>query len=308
VSRRPRIQIPGGTYYLLQVTHRYHPLFVADDCSLLETLLAGAASRTRTQIFAYCWLPHELHLAVRSRDVPVSRFMQGWTGSYARKLHSHSDERGHVFSQRFQSLLIDPRTWLPALVRYIHHAPVRAGCCTTPQAFTNSSHRAYAARETRPWLDTATVTRLLCDQGYAQPQHACYFSSESTAAEIDLFGNTGNPHTRILGDAAFQQALPQAHSPRHPRLTLSQLIDAIALIQDTTREEILSLSRRRAVSLARALIAWHATERRIATLASVAQVVRRDSSTLSKAISRHRQQHPQLFRLDALTHLRPLGS
>ncbi len=310
MSRRPRIQIPDGTYYLLQVTSRHQPLFATDsDYAHLESLLAGTVRRTHTRVFAYCWLPHELHLAVRTRHVSVSRFMQGFTSRYARHVHAHSRERGHLFSQRFQSLLIDPQIWLPALVRYIHHAPVRAGCCTTPQAFSHSSHRAYVSTRKPPWLDTDMVRTLLDDRGIARgtPQDA-YFAAEPTVEELDLLGRNGTRHTRMLGNPDFTSRPRHSHRPGQPRITLSQLIDAIALTQDTTREEILSLSRRRAASLARALIAWHAVERRMATLAEVARILRRDSSTLSKAITRHRERHPELFRLDALTYLRPLGT
>jgi len=141
----------------------------------------------------------------------------------------------------------------------------------------------------------------------SQQQRDAYFQAEPTAQENQRFGRNGAHDTRILSDAEFSQRLPLTHRPRPTRVTLSQLIDVVALSQNATRSEVLSLSRRRALALTRALIAWHATERRIATLTQVAHMLRRDPSTLSKAITRHRQRHPDLFRLDALTHLKPLG-
>jgi len=151
MSRRPRIQIAGGTYYLLQASSRHQPLFVhEDDYAHLEQLLASAVRRTRTRVFAYCWLSHELHLAVRTHDVAIGRFMQGFTSRYARYLHARTLEHGHLFSQRFRSLLIDPDAWLPALVRYIHYAPIRAGVARRPQEAAHSSHGAYAAMNVPP--------------------------------------------------------------------------------------------------------------------------------------------------------------
>ena len=69
----------------------------------------------------------------------------------------------------------------------------------------------------------------------------------------------------------------------------------------------LSNSRQREVTLARALIAWYATERRVATLSEVARYLRRDPSTLSVAVSRYRLCRPELFKLTALHDVVPLA-
>ena len=307
MSRRPRIQVPGGTYYLVQFTSRRQPLFEnASDYTHLEHLLAGTIRRTRAKVFAFCWLPHELHLAVQMNDATPGRFMQGFTSRYAQYVHRHTDDRGHLFAQRFSSLLIDPEVWLPQLVRYIHYAAVGGGESSFP-SYAHSSHHIYTGNRSPSWLDTDTVLRLLHQRGIATTaQQISYFNADPTTEELRLFGN-GKRHTRILGDSTFRQRLPRAHRPVTSGLTLSRLIDIIAISQSTSREEILSLSRRRTAALARALIAWHATERRIATLSEVAQLLRRDPSTLSKAISRHRNTYPGLFRLDAFTHLSSLG-
>jgi hypothetical protein len=73
------------------------------------------------------------------------------------------------------------------------------------------------------------------------------------------------------------------------------------------REHVLSNSRQREVTLARALIAWYATERRVATLSEVARYLRRDPSTLSVAVSRYRLCRPELFKLTALHDVVPLA-
>src|SRR5262245_36086947 len=108
VPRQPRIQVPGATYYVLQASSRHQPLFQHEsDYRMLETLLNRTLRRTRTEALAFCWMPHELHLAVRSAEVPVSRFMQGFTSHYAKYVHQRAREGGHLFLGRFHSLLID---------------------------------------------------------------------------------------------------------------------------------------------------------------------------------------------------------
>jgi hypothetical protein len=75
---------------------------------------------------------------------------------------------------------------------------------------------------------------------------------------------------------------------------------------DVSREDVLSKSRLRRLALARAVIAWHTTVRGIATLAEISRYLGRVSSTLSKTITSYRKRQPDLFKLDAFTHLLPL--
>jgi putative transposase len=72
------------------------------------------------------------------------------------------------------------------------------------------------------------------------------------------------------------------------------------------RSEVLSRSRQRRLSLARALITWYATERGVATLAEVARRLERDPSTLFVGVERYRTLRPELFNLTALPDTGPL--
>jgi len=72
------------------------------------------------------------------------------------------------------------------------------------------------------------------------------------------------------------------------------------------RDLVLSNSRQREFTLVRALIAWYATERGVATLSEVARCLRRDPSTLSMAISRYRARRPELFKITAMHDISPL--
>ncbi|HEY6642877.1 hypothetical protein [Povalibacter sp.] len=306
MARRPRIQIPGGTYYVLQSSSPLNCFFREDeDYDQLESLLSHALRRSGTEAFAFCWLPHQLHLAVRSADIPIGRFMQGFTSRYSQFVHRRRRDAGHLFLRRFESLLIEADAWLPELVRFLHQVPVRAGL-TEPQRCVRSSVGAYLGTHPIAWLTTTTPLRILQKRGLDADAARRYLLAPPTDEEAGLLSTNGHRSSRVLGSPKFLRSL--ARSPVQPRqrLTLMQLVDTIALTQDVPRTDILSISRRRSTSLARSLIAWHATHRRIATLAEVSRLLGRDLSTLSKAIIRHRRIHPQLFRSDALSHLHPL--
>ena len=102
-----------------------------------------------------------------------------------------------------------------------------------------------------------------------------------------------------------------ADIPRHMRVhrssySLDQVIDTVSTTLGVERSEVLSRSRQRRLSLARALITWYATERGVATLAEVARRLERDPSTLFVGVERYRTLRPELFNLTALPDNGPL--
>jgi hypothetical protein len=102
-----------------------------------------------------------------------------------------------------------------------------------------------------------------------------------------------------------------ADIPRHMRVhrssySLDQVIDTVSCTLGVERSEVLSRSRQRRLSLARALITWYATERGVATLAEVARRLERDPSTLFVGVERYRNLRPELFNLTALPDTGPL--
>ena len=88
--------------------------------------------------------------------------------------------------------------------------------------------------------------------------------------------------------------------------SLDQVIDTVSCTLGVERSEVLSRSRQRRLSLARALITWYATERGVATLAEVARRLERDPSTLFVGVERYRTLRPELFNLTALPDTGPL--
>lgn len=88
---------------------------------------------------------------------------------------------------------------------------------------------------------------------------------------------------------------------------MDQIIHTVSQALGVERDHVMSSSRRRDLALARALIAWFAIERRVATLTEVARLLKRDPSTLSVAITRYSVSRQDLFRLNSLYYLTPIG-
>lgn len=307
MSRRQRLHVPGGTYYVVQRGSTTRPIFSQhQDYQLFERLLATALRRTGARLHAYCWTPDAIHLALQIDSVSVGRFMQGITSRYARSIHERAAESGHFFRQRYKAILIDPDAYLLRLVRYIHHMPVLDALSNEPGSYPFTSHIAYLGRTETPWLTKRTALRLMngCDHN---SEYAEFMASAPSQEDSALFEHGSKHDARIVADTEFLENLPRRLRVYRSKLTLDQIIQTVTCRLGVDREHVLSNSRQREVTLARALIAWYATERRVATLSEVARQLRRDPSTLSVAISRYRLCRPELFKLTALHDLVPLA-
>ncbi|MBX3694651.1 MAG: hypothetical protein KF790_05715 [Steroidobacteraceae bacterium] len=105
---------------------------------------------------------------------------------------------------------------------------------------------------------------------------------------------------RVLGGARFLASLPGERRRIGHAKSLDEVITSTAGKLNLPREELSSLSRSHDLTLARAVVSWHCTQREGIPLADVARALRRDPSSLLAAIKRYRKERPELFRPGAL--------
>ena len=227
MSRRQRLHVPGGTYYVVQRGSSTRPIFSEhQDYQLFERLLATALRRTGARLHAYCWTPDAIHLALQIDSVSVGRFMQGITSRYARSIHERAAESGHFFRQRYKAILIDPDVYLLKLVRYVHHIPVLGTLSSDPGSYPFTSHVAYLGRAEIPWLTTRTTLRLMngCDQN---SEYAELMSAPPSQEERELFERGSKHDARIVASTEFFENLPRHLRVYRSKLTLEQIIQTV---------------------------------------------------------------------------------
>ena len=308
MSRRSRLHVPEGVYYVVQRSNARQPIFTdPSDYATFERLLSTMLVRCRVRVHAYCWEMDAIRLIVQISDMPVGRLMQRLSSQYARRVHRRQGESGHLFQQRYQAVLIDPDAYLLKLIRYLHRLPVRSGRAASPDDYELSSHRAYLGATNVPWLTTSVALRMLAQR----PEQARYayrrLMFDSIPPEEDIsFDRGGADDPRVLGDRQFMTQIPRSQRVHRSTYSLEQVIDTVSCTLGLERIEVLSRSRQRRLALARALITWYATERGVATLAEVSRRLQRDPSTLFVAVERYRTLRPELFNLTALHDSGPL--
>lgn len=306
MPRRPRIHVPGGTYYVVRRTHLKRPIFAQpDDYELIESLLPAVLKRVGARLLGYCWLPDAVHLALQIDTLPIGNFMRELTSRYAQNVHLRTGERGQFFRRPYQSTLVDPDAYLLMLIRYMHHLPMLAGLARDPDDYPHTSHRAYLGQAQRPWLDTKPLLQLIDDFEESRIAYRVLMAEQPSAA-IGALLEQGQAETPgIAGDTEFISRLPRRGRVSRSKWSLEEIAAYVALIHDVPRAHLLSRSRRHKLVLARAQIAWYAAERRVASLSEVARYLGHSASSLTRAVARHQVREPELFSLGAFAPLFP---
>src|SRR5437899_279416 len=93
MSRRSRLHVPGGVYYVVQRSNARQPIFTEEaDYATFERLLSTMLVRCRVRAHAYCWETDAIHLVLQISDMPVGRLMQRLSSQYARRVHRRAGE------------------------------------------------------------------------------------------------------------------------------------------------------------------------------------------------------------------------
>lgn len=84
-------------------------------------------SETGVHCYAWALLSNHFHLLLMPTSKPLSYFMRRLLTGYAISFNRHNKRSGHLFQNRYKSIVCEEEPYLLELVRYIHLNPLRAG-------------------------------------------------------------------------------------------------------------------------------------------------------------------------------------
>ena len=125
-----------------------------------ENLLEGGCA-----VYAWVLMNNHAHLLFKSGRLGISGIMRRLLTGYAQYYNRRHSRTGHLFENRYKSILCEEDAYLLALVRYIHLNPIRAKVVATLielDRYPWSGHRAIMGKAQFPWMDTEYV---LVNQG-----------------------------------------------------------------------------------------------------------------------------------------------
>ena len=128
MPRGSRIDAVGAVHHIMVRGIERRKIFDGDaDRDHFLHRMGEILLDTGTTCFAWSLMPNHFHLLFRTGNVPVSTVMRRLLTGYAVWFNRSRRRHGHLFQNRFKSVLCQEDSYLLELVRYIHLNPLRAG-------------------------------------------------------------------------------------------------------------------------------------------------------------------------------------
>jgi len=190
MARKPRIEYEGAFYHVITRGNQKQKIFKDPlDYRKFIEILVGYKQRYHFHLYAYILMSNHVHLLIETRDIPLSKILQGVNQRYTMYYNRRYKTVGHLFQGRYKAILCDRDRYLLALIKYIHYNPLRAKITESLDQYPWSSHRPYFTKTERSeLLDTDLVLRMFSDnKGRARKQYAMFMNDGATVKQDDVY-------------------------------------------------------------------------------------------------------------------------
>jgi len=161
MPRQPRLDAPGALHHVMGRGIERTNIFRTDaDREDFVNRLAHLCFEGSLVVYAWSFLSNHFHLLVRTGREPISRSMKKLLTGYVVNFNLRHKRSGHLFQNRYKSIICEEDPYLLELTRYIHLNPVRAGMVRDVKQLSTyrwSGHSAIMGRVKRQWQDIHTI-------------------------------------------------------------------------------------------------------------------------------------------------------
>jgi len=202
MPRLARLDAPGVLHHLMIRGIERRKIFWNDEdrADFLDRL-ATLLPETETCCYAWALLQNHAHLLLRSGKVPLATVMRRLLTGYAGHFNRRHNRSGHLFQNRYKSIVCQEDAYLRELVRYIHLNPIRARIVLNVSDLDHydyCGHSALVGRKKRPWHDVDYVLRYF-GEGLTQARKEYRAYMESGLGQGRRNELTGGGLIRSLG-------------------------------------------------------------------------------------------------------------
>ena len=164
MPRKSRIDATGAVHHIIVRGIERRKLFVDDnDRNNFLDRIGGIITDTKTSCYAWVLIPNHFHLLLRTGQAPIATVMRRLLTGHAGYFNKRHRRTGHLFQNRYKSILCQEDTYLLELVRYIHLNPLRAGLIKDMdilKKYPYSGHSALMGKAKKNWQDIKWILKL----------------------------------------------------------------------------------------------------------------------------------------------------
>ena len=201
MARSSRLDWKGALHHVMARGIEKSAIFRNDsDRVQFVTRIERCVIETGVSIYAWALMSNHIHLLIRTKGIPLSKFMQKLLTGHANYYNKQHDRVGHLFQNRYKSILVQTENYLLKLVRYIHLNPLEAGIvsdCRMLKIYPWTGHPGLIHPGYYPWQETTQVLNMFSGNKTDKIKQYEKFIEESE--EIAYQDGRFNEGTFLLG-------------------------------------------------------------------------------------------------------------
>jgi REP element-mobilizing transposase RayT/transposase-like protein len=320
MPRQARLDAPGTLHHVIARAIDGTALFRdRKDREHLLSRIPSPLKMTGARVLAWAILDNHFHLLILSGQQKISKFMRclltGYALYYNRKYH----RRGHLFQNRFKSIVCEKEPYLLELVRYIHLNPLRAGLVKSLaelDSYPWSGHAVLIGKMKNDWQERDFVLNQFSPEPKkaVQVYHRFLGEGKEQGRRDDLSGgglirsyggwsrvislrgkSSRLPHDpRILGKAEYVETILREAAPETRKQfntgekenLISQTINRFCHKEGIGEAELRRGGQRKMVSKLRAQLAFQLNREYGISMAEIARAVGVSTTAIIKGIRR----------------------
>jgi len=320
MPRQARLDAPGALHHIMVRGINKTDIFADDqDKARFLERLGETVTEGKCSISAWVLMDNHVHLLFKSGDRGISAVMRKLLTWYAQYFNRRHIRTGHLFQNRYKSILCDGENYLLALIRYIHLNPVRAQIVKTIEELDRypwSGHSTIIGKSKHPWMDIDAVLSqfggrkrkaILAYRRFVMEELGSGRKPELTGGgllrsqggwsrvlALQRSGQKQESDERILGTGDFVHAVMREVEERQLRQTklrrrgktIADIIEEECRKRGVNAQELVRGSRRRKVSHARAVIALRCREEIGCSGAEIARHLGVNTTSINRAVER----------------------
>lgn len=320
MPRKSRIDSPGALHHVIGRGIARQKIFFNDgDRDDFLDRLGSVLTQTKTSCYAWALMPNHFHLLLRTGSAPLSSIMRRLLTGYAVGHNLRHHRCGHLFQNRYRSILCEEEPYLLELVRYIHLNPLRATLARDYEALCSypyGGHSVILGHESREWQDADYILGMFSNNRATGRRRYLQFVAEGIAQgkRPDLIGGgllrsqggwTGvkalraagtyqKGDERVLGKGDFvtqvlagaQEKLERKYRLAAGGYDLERLVDRVAQLLRISIEEVMGPGKARQRVEARSLLCYWANTELGISQSLLAQRLPLNQPAVSNAVRR----------------------
>jgi REP element-mobilizing transposase RayT len=322
MPRRARLDAPGTLHHvIIRGIERRNIVDDDADRDAFINRMGRLSVELNTPIFAWSLMTNHAHILLKSGASGLPAFMRKLLTGYAINYNKRHRRYGHLFQNRYKSIICEQDAYFKELVRYIHLNPLRAGLVdklTKLDWFKWSGHSVVMGRRKNQWQDREYVLDWFVSKEREAKQRYREFVKKGIAlgkqpelvggglirslggwAQVKAIRRIGEKEAsdeRILGSGHFvehiiqQASLAQKYrySSHERKQKAEDIIDGQCRKQGITIDALRGGSRRSNVSKVRAELSVMLVEELGISLAEAARMLGVTTSGVTRAIRRRK--------------------